>query len=102
MYPSKFFSFNNNTFMGAMGMPGGSNFIFPRLYHHTFVVAVDAFEDSTGIVMVPSKRLSDPEKLGRLWAHEIYRVFYDREQQQDLNSTKRNCVQFPKQQLIID
>lgn len=33
--------------MGAMGIPGGSNFIFPRLYHHTFVVAVDSFEDST-------------------------------------------------------
>ncbi|XP_037881601.1 dynein heavy chain 3, axonemal [Glossina fuscipes] len=130
------------SFMGAMGIPGGSNFIFPRLYHHTFVVAVDSFEDSTiikifttigdwhfakgyaekvallsrglaeamvsvyrssmsvflptpakshytfslrditrvfqGIVMVPPKRLNDPEKLGRLWAHEIYRVFYDR------------------------
>uniref|UniRef100_A0A1B0B0B8 Dynein heavy chain 3, axonemal n=1 Tax=Glossina palpalis gambiensis TaxID=67801 RepID=A0A1B0B0B8_9MUSC len=116
------------SFMGAMGIPGGSNFIFPRLYHHTFVVAVDSFEDSTiikifttigdwhfakgyaekvallsrglaeamvsvyrssmsvflptpakshytfslrditrvfqGIVMVPPKRLNDPEKLG--------------------------------------
>ena len=30
-----------------MGMPGGSNFIFPRFYRHTFVVAVDSFEDST-------------------------------------------------------
>lgn len=34
-------------FLGAMGMPGGSNFIFPRLYRHAFVLAVDAFEDST-------------------------------------------------------
>ncbi|EDV95581.1 GH15699 [Drosophila grimshawi] len=126
----------------AMGTLGGSNFIFPRLYRHMFVVAVDSFEDSTiirifttigdwhfakgypekvallsrglseamvsvyresmriflptpakshytfslrditrvfqGIVMVPAKRMPDPEKLGRLWAHETYRVFYDR------------------------
>ncbi|XP_070136648.1 dynein axonemal heavy chain 3 [Drosophila bipectinata] len=128
--------------MCAMGTLGGSNFIFPRLYRHMFVVAVDSFEDSTivriftsigdwhfskgypekvallsrglseamvsvyrgairtflptpakshytfslrditrvfqGIVMVPPKRMPDPEKLGRLWAHETYRVFYDR------------------------
>ncbi|KAI9588143.1 hypothetical protein GQX74_003989 [Glossina fuscipes] len=134
-----------HSFMGAMGIPGGSNFIFPRLYHHTFVVAVDSFEDSTiikifttigdwhfakgyaekvallsrglaeamvsvyrssmsvflptpakshytfslrditrvfqGIVMVPPKRLNDPEKLGRLWAHEIYRVLKSRKRQ---------------------
>ncbi|TDG53310.1 hypothetical protein AWZ03_000125 [Drosophila navojoa] len=152
----------------AMGTLGGSNFIFPRLYRHMFVVAVDSFEDSTiirifttigewhfakgypekvallsrvrnttpqytfsthnnsnnsnsngtisglaeamvsvyreamriflptpakshytfslrditrvfqGIVMVPPKRMPDPEKMGRLWAHETYRVFYDR------------------------
>jgi dynein heavy chain len=129
-------------FVGAMGLPGGSNFIPQRLYRHTFVVAVDAFEETTlmriftsigdwhfskgypetvsrlakglsnaiidvykgaidfflptpakshytfslrdvtrvyqGIVMVPPKKMPDPEKLARLWAHEIYRVFYDR------------------------
>ncbi|XP_059216601.1 dynein axonemal heavy chain 3 isoform X2 [Stomoxys calcitrans] len=129
-------------FIAAMGMPGGSNFIFPRFYRHTFVVGVDSFEDATiikifstigewhfakgfpdkvallsrglaeamvsvyrsamriflptpakshytfslrditrvfqGVVLVPAKRLPDPEKLGRLWAHETYRVFYDR------------------------
>lgn len=129
-------------FLGAMGMPGGSNFIFPRLYRHTFVVAVDSFEDATlgqifntimdwhfakgyadkvvnmsrgiagalceiyrgastrflptpekshytfslrdvtrvvqGLVMVPPKKLEEQEKLVRLWAHETYRVFYDR------------------------
>ncbi|KAM7358701.1 dynein heavy chain 3, axonemal isoform 1-T1 [Cochliomyia hominivorax] len=129
-------------FLGAMGLPGGSNYIFPRLYRHTFVVGVDSFEDATiikiftaigdwhfakgypdkvallsrglaesmvsvyrsamriflptpakshytfslrditrvfqGVVLVPAKRLHDPEKLGRLWAHETYRVFYDR------------------------
>ncbi|XP_062127566.1 dynein axonemal heavy chain 3 [Drosophila sulfurigaster albostrigata] len=130
------------TLVCAMGQLGGSNFIFPRLYRHMFVVAVDSFEDATiirifttigdwhfakgypekvgllsrglaeamvsvyreamriflptpakshytfslrditrvfqGIVMVPPKRMPDPEKLGRLWAHETYRVFYDR------------------------
>ncbi|ALC43064.1 CG17150 [Drosophila busckii] len=130
------------TLMCAMGTLGGSNFIFPRLYRHMFVVAVDSFEDSTiirifttigdwhfakgypekvallarglseamvsvyreairiflptpakshysfslrditrvfqGIVLVPPKRMPDQEKLGRLWAHETYRVFYDR------------------------
>lgn len=35
------------TLMSAMGTLGGSNFIFPRLYRHMFVVAVDSFEDST-------------------------------------------------------
>ena len=129
-------------FIGAMGLLGGSNYIPQRLYRHTFVVAVDAFEESTlmriftsigewhfskgypdtvsrlakglsnaiievykgaidfflptpakshytfslrdvtrvyqGIVMVPAKKMPDPEKLARLWAHETYRVFYDR------------------------
>uniref|UniRef100_A0A6P4E0U6 Dynein heavy chain 3, axonemal-like n=1 Tax=Drosophila rhopaloa TaxID=1041015 RepID=A0A6P4E0U6_DRORH len=35
------------TLMCAMGTLGGSNFIFPRLYRHMFVVAVDSFQDST-------------------------------------------------------
>jgi dynein heavy chain, axonemal len=129
-------------FIGAMGMPGGSNFIPKRLYRHMFCLSVDSFEESTlmrifssigewhfakgytdtvarlarnlaaaiidvykgaieiylptpakshytfslrdvtrvyqGIVMMPPKKLSDPDKLGRLWVHEIYRVFYDR------------------------
>ncbi|XP_055637886.1 dynein axonemal heavy chain 3 isoform X3 [Toxorhynchites rutilus septentrionalis] len=129
-------------FVGAMGLPGGSNYIPQRLYRHNFVVSVDSFEDNTllrifsligewhfakgypepisrlcknlaqavisvyrgaianflptpakshylfslrdvtrvyqGIVLVPAKRLPDPEKLVRLWAHETYRVFYDR------------------------
>lgn len=46
MTPSTFFS-NTQTLMSAMGTLGGSNFIFPRLYRHMFVVAVDSFEDST-------------------------------------------------------
>lgn len=34
-------------FIGAMGLIGGSNFIFPRFYRHTFVMAVDSFDDTT-------------------------------------------------------
>lgn len=129
-------------FIGAMPLPGGSNYIPKRLYRHMFCMSVDSFEESTlmriftsigewhfakgyaepvarlaknlaaaiidvykgaiqiylptpakshytfslrditrvyqGIVMVPPKKLGDPDKLGRLWTHEIYRVFYDR------------------------
>lgn len=31
----------------AMGLIGGSNFIYPRLYRHTYVLSVDSFENST-------------------------------------------------------
>lgn len=31
-----------------------------------------------GMVMVPPKRLQDPEKLARLCCHEVLRVFGDR------------------------
>lgn len=34
-------------FVGAMGLVGGSNFIFPRLYRHAFVIAVDSFDEAT-------------------------------------------------------
>lgn len=37
----------SQVFLGAMGLVGGSNFIFPRLYRHMFVVAVDSFEQTT-------------------------------------------------------
>lgn len=30
------------------------------------------------IALVPAKKLSSPEKLMRLWAHETYRVYFDR------------------------
>lgn len=129
-------------FACAMGVPGGSNHVYPRLYRHAFVLAVDAFDDQTlaqifgtiadwhfgkgfadkvvnlsrglcgalcdvyraaiaqfrptpdkshytfslrdvtrvvqGIVLVPARKLDDPDKLVRLWAHETYRVFCDR------------------------
>ncbi|XP_054732574.1 dynein axonemal heavy chain 3-like [Anastrepha obliqua] len=162
------------SFLGAMGVPGGSNFIFPRFYRHTFLVAVDSFEDSTiikiftaigdwhfskgfpekvallsrglaeamvsvyrqalrvflptpakshytfslrditrifqGIVLVPAKRLQEVEKLGRLWAHETYRVFYDRLIEQvdrdallDMVSTAcKTNIRFPLEQAFAD
>ena len=31
-----------------------------------------------GILLVPSTRLTETDKLIRLWVHEVYRVFYDR------------------------
>ncbi|XP_030372078.1 dynein heavy chain 3, axonemal [Scaptodrosophila lebanonensis] len=162
------------TLVCAMGTLGGSNFIFPRLYRHMFVVAVDSFEDATivriftaigdwhfakgypekvallsrglseamvsvyreairtflptpakshytfslrditrvfqGIVMVPSKRMQDPEKLGRLWAHETYRVFYDRlvdQWDRDRLLTMamdacKTCLRFPLEQAFAE
>lgn len=49
----------------------------PAKSHYTFSLR-DITRVFQGIVMVPAKRLLDPEKLGRLWTHEICRVFYDR------------------------
>ena len=31
-----------------------------------------------GVLLVPSSRMDEGDKLLRLWAHEVYRVFYDR------------------------
>ncbi|KAL6443837.1 hypothetical protein ACFW04_001708 [Cataglyphis niger] len=31
-----------------------------------------------GVLLVPSARMKDPDKLIRLWIHEVYRVFHDR------------------------
>ncbi|XP_062562978.1 dynein axonemal heavy chain 3 isoform X3 [Armigeres subalbatus] len=49
----------------------------PAKSHYLFSLR-DVTRIYQGIVMVPAKRLPDPEKLVRLWAHETYRVFYDR------------------------
>ncbi|XP_049869343.1 dynein axonemal heavy chain 3 [Pectinophora gossypiella] len=121
---------------------GGSNLISSRLTRHTFLVALDSFEDNTlnkifctimdwhfakgfndtlqrqsktvvsatmevfrnvttqflptpskchylfnlrdfarvikGVMLVPSSRMKDLNKLVVLWIHEVYRVFYDR------------------------
>lgn len=31
-----------------------------------------------GVLLVPSSRMQEGDKLIRLWIHEVYRVFYDR------------------------
>ena len=31
-----------------------------------------------GVLLVPHTHMQEPEKLMRLWIHEVYRVFYDR------------------------
>ena len=31
-----------------------------------------------GVLLVPNTCLTEPDKLFRLWVHEVYRVFYDR------------------------
>ncbi|KYN33583.1 Dynein heavy chain 3, axonemal [Trachymyrmex septentrionalis] len=31
-----------------------------------------------GVLLVPAARMKDPDKLIRLWVHEVYRVFHDR------------------------
>jgi len=31
-----------------------------------------------GVLLVPATRMKDPDKLIRLWIHEVYRVFHDR------------------------
>lgn len=49
----------------------------PAKSHYQFSLR-DITRVVQGIVLVPAKRLEDPEKLARLWAHETYRVFYDR------------------------
>lgn len=49
----------------------------PQKSHYTFSLR-DVTRVLQGIVLVPPKKLTDPEKLVRLWAHETYRVFGDR------------------------
>ena len=31
-----------------------------------------------GVLLVPSTHMEEPDKLIRLWVHEVHRVFYDR------------------------
>lgn len=49
----------------------------PAKSHYTFSLR-DVTRVYQGIVMVPPKKLTDAEKLVRLYIHEVYRVFYDR------------------------
>lgn len=49
----------------------------PEKSHYTFSLR-DVTRVVQGLVLVPPKKMDEPEKLVRLWAHETYRVFYDR------------------------
>ncbi|XP_011502202.1 PREDICTED: dynein heavy chain 3, axonemal [Ceratosolen solmsi marchali] len=49
----------------------------PSKSHYTFNLR-DFSRVMGGILLVPSTRLKTPEKLIKLWIHEIYRVFHDR------------------------
>lgn len=49
----------------------------PAKSHYTFSLR-DFARVIRGVVLVPPTHLKDPDKLIRLWAHEAYRVFYDR------------------------
>ena len=49
-----------------------------------------------GIRLVPATHLRDPNKLIRLWCHEVYRIFYDRltdDQDRDMffEQVKKHC-----------
>lgn len=49
----------------------------PAKSHYTFNLR-DFSRVIKGILLVPGARIKDPDKLIRLWVHEIYRVFHDR------------------------
>lgn len=49
----------------------------PAKSHYTFNLR-DFSRVIKGILLVPASRMQDPEKLVRLWVHEVYRVFHDR------------------------
>lgn len=49
----------------------------PSKSHYVFSLR-DITRVYQGLILVPAKRLTTQEKLGRLWTHEIYRVFCDR------------------------
>lgn len=49
----------------------------PAKSHYTFNLR-DFSRVIKGILLVPAARMQDPDKLIRLWVHEVYRVFHDR------------------------
>ncbi|XP_043257418.1 dynein axonemal heavy chain 3 [Colletes gigas] len=49
----------------------------PAKSHYTFNLR-DFNRVIKGILLVPATRMPDPDKLIRLWIHEVYRVFHDR------------------------
>ncbi|XP_076243948.1 dynein heavy chain 3, axonemal [Calliopsis andreniformis] len=66
-------SATKDIFFGAI-----KNFLpTPAKSHYTFNLR-DFNRVIRGILLVPASRMNDPEKLIRLWVHEVYRVFHDR------------------------
>ncbi|EGD83038.1 dynein heavy chain 2 [Salpingoeca rosetta] len=49
----------------------------PSKSHYTFNLR-DFARVVQGVMMVPPASMTEPNKLVRLWVHEVYRVFYDR------------------------
>ncbi|KAG7209677.1 hypothetical protein KM043_011323 [Ampulex compressa] len=49
----------------------------PAKSHYTFNLR-DFSRVIGGILLVPASRMKEPDKLMRLWIHEVYRVFHDR------------------------
>ncbi|XP_015588713.1 dynein heavy chain 3, axonemal [Cephus cinctus] len=49
----------------------------PAKSHYTFNLR-DFSRVIRGLLLVPASRIKEPEKLIKLWIHEIYRVFHDR------------------------
>lgn len=49
----------------------------PVKSHYTFNLR-DFARVIQGIMLVPASRVTEPEKMMRLWVHETFRVFYDR------------------------
>ena len=67
----------------------------PTKCHYLFNLR-DFSKIVSGIRLVPSSHLRDPNKLIRLWCHEVYRVFYDRlvddqDRQLFFNLVRRHC-----------
>lgn len=62
-----------NVFLAAI-----KNFLpIPSRSHYTFNLR-DFSRVISGVLLVPAPRMKDPNKLIRLWIHEVYRVFHDR------------------------
>lgn len=49
----------------------------PEKFYYLFSLR-DILRIFESIALIPAKKLTSPEKLMRLWAHETYRVYFDR------------------------
>ncbi|XP_076164105.1 dynein heavy chain 3, axonemal [Ptiloglossa arizonensis] len=65
----------------------------PAKSHYTFNLR-DFNRVIKGIFLVPASRIQDPDKLIRLWIHEVYRVFHDRLVDDDDQEILFKMVQF--------